>query len=230
MRRAHTFPPRYEIRSAMFMGVLVIAFPVSVFSELRSEELRRSGALVSLVDDGEDDENEHCKCDTDYQGIDLTSPYYNTHVPNRKVPRKKRTVLSVQGAGADVNELVCFLLFEELLPVHTYQPIHDFRHNGTDRGWSNRTSAQSMFADGHTAMTLISMHDCIRLVLVSCATNSCLATHDQLVSLRHDDFIKARAPQRYNSVLPAMFVFPQVSHESNDWPSTIWNMAVASFF
>lgn len=39
---------------AMMMGVLVIAFPVSVFSELWSKELRLQGAL-----DGLEDESNH---------------------------------------------------------------------------------------------------------------------------------------------------------------------------
>lgn len=40
----------------MFMGVLVIAFPVSVFSDLWSKELRRSGALAALLEDDEDND------------------------------------------------------------------------------------------------------------------------------------------------------------------------------
>jgi hypothetical protein len=40
----------------MLMGVFVIAFPVSVFSDLWSKELRRSGALASLLEDDEGNE------------------------------------------------------------------------------------------------------------------------------------------------------------------------------
>lgn len=39
----------------MMTGVLVIAFPVSVFSDLWSRELKRTGALAALEEDMEDD-------------------------------------------------------------------------------------------------------------------------------------------------------------------------------
>lgn len=42
---------------AMLLGVLVIAFPVSVFSDLWQKELRRTGALASLYEDDEDKES-----------------------------------------------------------------------------------------------------------------------------------------------------------------------------
>eukprot|EP00547_Thalassionema_nitzschioides_P003107 CAMPEP_0194208120 /NCGR_PEP_ID=MMETSP0156-20130528/6660_1 /TAXON_ID=33649 /ORGANISM="Thalassionema nitzschioides, Strain L26-B" /LENGTH=446 /DNA_ID=CAMNT_0038935017 /DNA_START=30 /DNA_END=1370 /DNA_ORIENTATION=- len=43
---------------AMLTGVLVIAFPVSVFSDLWSRELKRAGTLVDDDDDDDDDEKE----------------------------------------------------------------------------------------------------------------------------------------------------------------------------
>lgn len=39
--------------AAMLMGVLVIAFPVSVFSDLWSKELRKTGALTALLEEEE---------------------------------------------------------------------------------------------------------------------------------------------------------------------------------
>ena len=43
----------------MMTGVLVIAFPVSVFSDLWSRELKRSGAIDALDADDEDDDNDN---------------------------------------------------------------------------------------------------------------------------------------------------------------------------
>jgi hypothetical protein len=56
---------QHEIHSAMLMGIFVIAFPVSVFSDLWSKELRRSGALASLLEDNEDNDDSNDECDTD---------------------------------------------------------------------------------------------------------------------------------------------------------------------
>lgn len=44
---------------AMLTSVLVIAFPVSVFSELWQKELRKTGALQALEEDDDDDDEEH---------------------------------------------------------------------------------------------------------------------------------------------------------------------------
>jgi hypothetical protein len=41
----------------MLLGVLVIAFPVSVFSDLWSKELRKSGAFRALDDDDDDEDD-----------------------------------------------------------------------------------------------------------------------------------------------------------------------------
>lgn len=55
---------------AMLLGVLVIAFPVSVFSDLWSKELKKSGALilVEAADDGDDynKNNDNNKDDVEY--------------------------------------------------------------------------------------------------------------------------------------------------------------------
>ena len=50
-------PGKWVAFFAMMTGVLVIAFPVSVFSDLWSRELKRSGAFdaLELDDDGDDD-------------------------------------------------------------------------------------------------------------------------------------------------------------------------------
>lgn len=40
----------------MLTGVLVVAFPVSVFSELWQKELRRTGAFAELMNDDDDDD------------------------------------------------------------------------------------------------------------------------------------------------------------------------------
>jgi hypothetical protein len=47
----------------MMTGVLVIAFPVSVFSDLWSKELKRSGALSALDEDEDDDEKNDAQDD-----------------------------------------------------------------------------------------------------------------------------------------------------------------------
>jgi hypothetical protein len=44
---------------AMLVGVLVIAFPVSVFSDLWSKELRKTGAFQALDDEEDDDGDDH---------------------------------------------------------------------------------------------------------------------------------------------------------------------------
>jgi hypothetical protein len=43
----------------MLMGVLVVAFPVSVFSDLWQKELRTRGAIITLEEDNDDDDDEH---------------------------------------------------------------------------------------------------------------------------------------------------------------------------
>ena len=43
----------------MMTGVLVIAFPVSVFSDLWSKELKRSGAFAALEEDDDDDDDDN---------------------------------------------------------------------------------------------------------------------------------------------------------------------------
>jgi hypothetical protein len=46
---------KWVATGAMLMGVLVIAFPVSVFSELWSKELRKAGAILDDEEDDDDD-------------------------------------------------------------------------------------------------------------------------------------------------------------------------------
>ena len=56
----------------MLMGVLVIAFPVSVFTELWSKELRRTGALLDWSDD--DSEPPSSSTRLDYNTIETVLP------------------------------------------------------------------------------------------------------------------------------------------------------------
>lgn len=51
--------------AAMLTGVLVIAFPVSVFSDLWSKELRKIGALASLDQEEEEEHDDDKKHDND---------------------------------------------------------------------------------------------------------------------------------------------------------------------
>ena len=53
---------------AMMTGVLVIAFPVSVFSDLWSKELKRTGALSALDDDEEEDDDDKGTKERDEEG------------------------------------------------------------------------------------------------------------------------------------------------------------------
>lgn len=52
-------PGKYVAFFAMMTGVLVIAFPVSVFSDLWQKELKKAGALETLDDEDDDNENEN---------------------------------------------------------------------------------------------------------------------------------------------------------------------------
>jgi hypothetical protein len=56
-------PGKWVAALAMIMGVLVIAFPVSVFSDLWSRELRRSG-IAYEEDEAEDEEDAYERLDT----------------------------------------------------------------------------------------------------------------------------------------------------------------------
>jgi hypothetical protein len=79
---------RYEARSAMLMGVLVIAFPVSVFSDLWSKELRRSGALASLLE-GDEDDGDNGNGDNDNQRAAQDSGNCNKNDGNEQPPLYK---------------------------------------------------------------------------------------------------------------------------------------------
>lgn len=60
---------------AMMMGVLVIAFPVSVFSELWSKELRQQGAMDGLQDESNHDEAQSVREESVRHGVQAAYDY-----------------------------------------------------------------------------------------------------------------------------------------------------------
>lgn len=73
--------------AAMLMGVLVIAFPVSVFSDLWSKELRMTGALMALEEEEEGNE----KGEPDSEGGVVAMPAAHNHGDVSMSPEVERS-------------------------------------------------------------------------------------------------------------------------------------------